>query len=76
MRSLLSSLFAAGLLGLSLGCCHTAGVCDCDMPHGHCSAPPLVASPTAAPVAAPTVTTKPEALKDLPKDVIKSSEPK
>lgn len=29
MRRLLAGVFAAGLLALA-GCCHTAGVCDCD----------------------------------------------
>lgn len=31
MRRVLYSLMAAGLVGLFAGCCHTHGVCDCDV---------------------------------------------
>jgi hypothetical protein len=30
MSRVLVLLAAAGLIGASVGCCHTAGVCDCD----------------------------------------------
>lgn len=39
-------LLALGLLGATVGCHHTHGVCDCDLgPIGHNGPPPLAAPP-------------------------------
>lgn len=35
MRSLIT-LAAAGLVAACVGCCHTAGYCDCDRPEDPC----------------------------------------
>jgi hypothetical protein len=54
MRTIFAILLAAGLIGSSIGCCHTAGVCDCDFGGYPCSAClhpyPGMAPTTAAPV--------------------------
>ena len=59
MRRLLGILMSTGLLGISFGCNHMHGVCDCDVgPHGY--GPP----PAVVPVK-PGV--KPEPIKEMPK---------
>jgi hypothetical protein len=57
MRRLILSVSALSLMGLTVGCVHTAGVCDCN---GNGTAPAKVAAAT-----------KPEAIKEMPKETIK-----
>jgi hypothetical protein len=71
MRRTLVLLAGLGLLSLTAGCNHTAGICDCEGPgnpcvYGGCGnghGP----GPIAPPIAAPYATLKPEPIKELPK---------
>jgi hypothetical protein len=64
MRSLNTVLLTLGLLGLTFGCEHMHGVCDCD-PHG------MVAPPIIPPGHLPVV--KPEPIK-MPTETPKSTD--
>jgi hypothetical protein len=57
-------LTAISLIGLTLGCGHTAGVCDCDQPTGPCCY---------GPGAAPVATAEP--IKVLPRDTTRELVP-
>ena len=53
MHRRIAILLALGLLGATIGCHHTHGVCDCDLgPIGHNGPPPLAAAPALRPVPA------------------------
>jgi hypothetical protein len=83
MRRLLLLLPTLGLVALSAGCNHTAGICDCEIPGHHCAycdcnyshsavAPPVglgVSGPVTAPTAMPSAPA--EQLQTLPKPVEK-----
>jgi hypothetical protein len=58
MRRLILSVSAMSLLAMTVGCVHTAGVCDCDGTAPH----KLVAG------------AKPEPIKEMPKDTPKEKE--
>ena len=53
-------LLALGLLGATVGCHHTHGVCDCEVPFGH--EPPLLTH-----TAAPPQPLRPEPIQAMPK---------
>jgi hypothetical protein len=67
MRRIFAILVAAGLIGSSIACCHTAGVCDCDFGGYPCSAC-LQPYPGMAPTSPPPLTTG-EQLKAAPTPV-------
>ena len=67
MRRFIGSLSALGLLTLALGCCHTAGVCDCD--NCACAGCNVYnVPPVGAPIGKPLPAAKPETLKEMPKE--------
>jgi hypothetical protein len=45
MRRLICSLSALGFLSTIVGCHHTAGACDCEVPHGAFTAPAPIIKP-------------------------------
>jgi hypothetical protein len=45
MRRLICSLSALGFLSTIIGCHHTAGACDCEVPHGAIIAPAPIIKP-------------------------------
>ncbi len=68
MRRLLALTPAALLLAGALGCCHTAGICDCgqDLMVNPCCVPHAMGYPVQTePIQAPPA--KAEAIKSLPK---------
>lgn len=66
MRRFLATLSAFGLLGVMVGCHHTAGYCDCDSSNPGCR----TCGATAA------VPVKPEQLQEMPKENGKKEENK
>lgn len=69
MRRILATLSVVGLLGVMVGCHHTAGYCDCDSSNPGCR------TCGASPVPAGTVV-KPEQLQEMPKENGKDKENK
>lgn len=73
MRRLLVSLSALGLLGAIVGCHHTAGCCDCDIPGHQCPGCCGPSAPSGIPMQ-PAL--KAEPLKEMPKENDKKEEKK
>jgi hypothetical protein len=69
MRRLILSLSALSLLGMAVGCTHTAGVCDCD--GGHHAVAPVMPGVVPEPIKAPVK----EAPAPKPKTSLESGEP-
>jgi len=82
MRRVLFSLFATSLIGLAAGCCHTHGVCDCEVDdycytrqpyihQGGITAPlPHYSSPSGEAIPAPRSTPMPVGkTREIPKEL-------
>ena len=69
MRWLISSVATLALVGVIIGCHHTAGVCDCDQGGDHCAGNP-------GPVILPGGPggKAPETIKEMPKTDDKAKE--
>jgi len=71
MRRLAFVMFGLGMFLAAEGCCHTAGVCDCEGAPPPCAPPAtaLPAGPHGGPAGAPAG--GPEVIREMPKQIDK-----